>query len=146
MDKVNEARLAELREIERKNGGVLQPEAVVDFARNPKTALHAAFEWDNSEAARKYRLEQARQLIRVTVEIEPHTGQEMRAYVAIREDRYEEGGYRHLPTMMRKESGRQSVLATALWELEAFEKKYKELKELSGIFSEIKKLKERKAA
>jgi hypothetical protein len=49
------ARLAELRQIEQKAGGVLQPESVVDFARNPKTALHGAFTWDDTEAARKYR-------------------------------------------------------------------------------------------
>jgi hypothetical protein len=35
----------------------------VKEARSPTSELHALFEWDDSAAARKYRLDQARQLI-----------------------------------------------------------------------------------
>ena len=59
------------REIERAihsltlgNGGALTPAAVVDAARDPTSPLHASFEWDNTEAAHQYRLDQARTLIR----------------------------------------------------------------------------------
>ena len=47
--------------------GHLTPEAVVEKARNPNTALHAMFEWDDGEAAEQYRLLQARGLIRRVV-------------------------------------------------------------------------------
>jgi len=45
-------------------GGVLYPADVVEAARNPNSAMHSQFEWDDSEAAEAYRLQQARALIR----------------------------------------------------------------------------------
>lgn len=44
--------------------GRLDPERVVEAARNPKSALHACFEWDDSAAAHAWRIAQARALIR----------------------------------------------------------------------------------
>lgn len=44
--------------------GRLTPAAVVEDAASEESPLHEYFEWDNSEAARKYRLSQARRLIR----------------------------------------------------------------------------------
>lgn len=43
--------------------GTLTPEEVVRLARSPDSVLHDAFEWDDSVAAHKYRLDQARDLI-----------------------------------------------------------------------------------
>lgn len=58
-------RLAEL------GGGVLTPDAVVNDAKSAKSPLHRYFEWDDKKAADRYRLEQARELIRsVKVHIE----------------------------------------------------------------------------
>lgn len=45
--------------------GRITPEAVVEDARDPESPLHDEFEWDDSVAAEKYRLEQARRLLRV---------------------------------------------------------------------------------
>lgn len=47
---------------------VLLPEDVVEAARNPNSTMHSFFEWDDTEAARSFRLVQARWLIR-SVEI-----------------------------------------------------------------------------
>jgi len=53
--------------------GRLTPDAVVKAAQSPKSPLHRFFEWDNTEAARKYRIEQARELIReVRIEMTVH--------------------------------------------------------------------------
>lgn len=61
------ARLAKIAE---ENGGNLTPDAVLEDARSKKSPLHDQFEWDDSEAAHKYRIEQARVLIRsVRVEV-----------------------------------------------------------------------------
>ena len=139
--KIMQQRVKELRKIERANGGVLQPEKVVEHAANPDSALHSAFEWDDSEAAQKYRLEQARQLIRVCVEYVPHVKGEMKSFVSIRSERYEDGGYRHAPTLMMSQDGRDSLLETALWELETFQRKYSELTELAEVFAAIKAVK-----
>ena len=135
---LNNARIAEIRQIERANNGVVKPEQVVEAARSPNSALHDAFCWDDDEAARLYRIEQARGLLRVLVEIEPRTSEEMRAFVAVKSERYEGGGYRHMPTVMRSAAGRDAVLETALWELQAVEAKYKRLTELAGVFAAIR--------
>lgn len=49
--------------------GELIPDRVVEAARDPASALHAYFTWDNDEAAKRWRAEQARALIR-SVKIE----------------------------------------------------------------------------
>jgi len=41
----------------------LKPQQVVDEARDPSSPLHPHFEWDDTIAAEKHRLDQARQLI-----------------------------------------------------------------------------------
>jgi hypothetical protein len=46
------------------NDGRLNPEDVVDAARNPNSSLHSYFTWDDTEAAASYRLQEARALIR----------------------------------------------------------------------------------
>jgi hypothetical protein len=52
----------------RSEHGRLTPEAVVQAASADDHPLHDRFEWDDTTAARKYRLAQARQLIRVVRE------------------------------------------------------------------------------
>lgn len=49
----------------REQYGSLTAENVVDAARHVNSPLHTHFEWDDGEAAHRYRLQQARQLIRV---------------------------------------------------------------------------------
>ena len=134
-------RLAELKRIQSAHNGMLHPSDVVEYASNPKTALYSAFEWSDTVAARKYRLEQARNLIRVTVEIVSRkTGDiSVSAFVALREDRKGDGGYRYAPALIKSKSGRAAMLDTALWELRMFQQKYAELKELCGVFEAIRK-------
>lgn len=52
----------ELERIYRRDGEV-SPESILESARSPKSPLHQYFEWDDSLAAERYRLEQARQMI-----------------------------------------------------------------------------------
>jgi ribosome-associated translation inhibitor RaiA len=56
--------------------GCITPENVIDVARDPRSALHSEFEWDDAKAGHAHRLDQARVLIRsvkVVVTIERHT-------------------------------------------------------------------------
>lgn len=50
--------------------GVLEPQIVVETARSANHPLHDSFEWDDTVAGHKFRVEQARALIRVHVTIE----------------------------------------------------------------------------
>jgi hypothetical protein len=45
--------------------GSLTPEIVVEEAADPSHPLHTRFEWNDTEAARKYRISQAASLLRV---------------------------------------------------------------------------------
>ena len=54
----------ELERIRQEHGGRLRPEHVIEEAQDENHPLHPCFEWDDSEAARLYRLEQASYLIR----------------------------------------------------------------------------------
>ena len=56
--------LEALKEIAKRDGGLLRPRAVVDAARDVESPLHRCFEWDDKVAGEKYRLEQAQRLIR----------------------------------------------------------------------------------
>src|SRR4051812_35266483 len=49
----------------REKRGTLTPEVVVEEAADPSHPLHHRFEWNDDEAARKYRLLQAASLLRV---------------------------------------------------------------------------------
>lgn len=52
-----------LAEIAGRNGGSLTPDLVVKDAEDSSSPLHDLFEWDDSIAGHKYRIEQARQVI-----------------------------------------------------------------------------------
>lgn len=49
-------------------GGIISPRDVVDAAKNEASPLHPFFEWDDSVAAEKYRLGEARNLLRIRIE------------------------------------------------------------------------------
>jgi len=60
---LTEDALKELKAIESR-AGKLTPEQVVTVAADEASALHGCFTWDDSEAAAKWRLDEARAIIR----------------------------------------------------------------------------------
>ncbi len=52
-----------------KSREVLNPENVVKRAKDKKSILNKYFEWDNTEAAEKWRLQQARDIVNHVVEV-----------------------------------------------------------------------------
>lgn len=65
---------AELERLALEHDGKLTPDVVVAEANDPDSPLHRHFTWDDSEAAAKQRLHEARQLIRsVRVEVKTET-------------------------------------------------------------------------
>lgn len=71
MSNITQSQLAELELIREESGGVLPPDKVLEFARSSNTALYSAFVWDDTEAGEKWRLHQAKQLIRAAVTMLP---------------------------------------------------------------------------
>jgi len=126
-----------------KNGN-LHPIDIVNFAKDPATALHNCFDWDDTEAAQKYRLEQARSVIRVYVKVHKSTHITTRAFVSLSTDRKNGGGYTAMARVLSEEDKHQQMLADALAELAAVRKKYMQLKELVDVFKEIDRVVARK--
>jgi hypothetical protein len=135
----NEDYLRELEEIAAANGGLVRPEAVVEYARNPETALHSWFEWDDSKAAEKYRLHQARMRLRLVLTMHPKAEIKFRAVVSLKEDRYSGQGYRLTLDVMSESERREQLLLEALAEFRALEEKYRQYQELAEIFAAIER-------
>lgn len=135
--------VSELQRIQDENGGLLRPVDVVEAARPESSPLHGQFEWDDSEAGEQYRIWQARQLIRVTVELieSDDDGRFTRAFVSLTTDRNSAGGYRAMTSVMRNTTRREQLLQDAMNEMERFQKRYAILKELAGVFAAMRKVK-----
>lgn len=117
----------------------VKPEEIVDKARDESTELHKCFEWDDTKAAEKYRVYQARKIVchLIVKEVDDEQQkQEVRFFY--KTDSQE--GYKPVSYIMRNEDEYQKLLDRALSELKAFQKKYSTLKELDGLFDAINAL------
>ena len=126
----------ELTHLHETHGGKVSPRDVIEFARDPETALHSRFDWDDTTAAEKWRVAQARRVLRVyvTVTIPDRSDPvRVRAFVALPSDRGEEGGYRPIVSVLNDDDQRAELLAMAKSELEAFRRKYATLDELASV-------------
>ena len=136
--------LEALKEIARRDGGLLRPASVVDAARDEKSPLHGAFEWDDTEAAQKYRLLQAQSLIRsFKVEIE-RNGQTLTVpvFVGISTDRTgdkADNPYRMLEQVVEKPDLMAVAVRDAIDQLEALRKRYAHLQELADVWAAVDK-------
>ena len=126
-----------LRQIAEQHDGVVKPEDVVAAAEPKDSPLHNSFCWDDNEAARLYRLHQARNILRVCATYIDNGSERVatRAFVSLTPDREDEGGgYRTMESILQVTAQRNQMLADALSELQAFERKYGALKELAAVF------------
>lgn len=124
--------------------GPLTAEAVLQDAENERSPLHAAFQWDDTEAAQQWRLEQARSLIRSVVVIrhELPDNPAVRAFVNIgpvsdAENDADGGDYIDLDSAMRHPELREQVVGRALAEANSWSERYRHLSELGQIHAAI---------
>lgn len=143
--------LEALKEIAKRDGGLLRPAAVVDAARDEESPLHGAFEWDDGEAAQKYRLLQAQSLIRsfkVAIERNGQT-HTVPVFVGVSTDRTGEKSdnpYRLLEQIAKKPDLMAVAVQDALDQLEAVRNRYAHLQELADVWAAVDKhTKKRKA-
>ena len=112
-------------------GHSFTPEDVVSLAKDPKSPLHPCFEWDDTIAAKKWRIHQARNLI-LSIEIEDG----IRAYESV----VIEGQRSYVPTLdvLKSESLVSQVLEAALAELNYWKDKNQRYKTyFGGVFDSI---------
>ena len=124
------------------NGDFLSPETVVEKAKPKASPIHDFFEWDNSVAAEKYRVWQARYLlgrIEVIVQSDGEDDQ-VRAFhnISVQTDGDEhERGYVTLRDVQANADYLEIVLENALDEIKAWQKRYGQYKRLK-VFTPLK--------
>lgn len=111
---------------------------ILDKARDEKTELHKCFDWNDAEAAEKWRLQQARHIVCNLVIKEKPDAPKPEVRVFFKTDN--ESGYKPTVLIMQDKDEYQKLLARALAELNSFRAKYKSLTELDGVFDAIDQL------
>lgn len=130
-----ESTIAVLMNIYR-DSGKLTAEQIVREAEAKDSPLHDKFEWDDSEAAKQYRLEQARLLVRSVVIYHPDSGVQRRIFVNVVSE--QQSQYVPLEVAMKNSTLRDQVLQDAKRDAEGFIEKYEDLKEFSVSINYLK--------
>ena len=116
------------------------PQELVNYARNnPSSELHKCFEWNDAVAAEKYRISQARDVIRflrINVPTEEGNSEKtnIRLFVSTNNN---DNNYKATEIVFQNKSEYDKLLAEAMSELQAFKNKYKGIKELGKILTLI---------
>ena len=93
--------------------GRLNPEDVVEAAKNPNSSLHSYFTWDDTDAAASYRLQEARALIkRVKVNVVRTDETVVRVPSFIRSS--EGSGYQNIAVMIANKPDHVGTVLIAL--------------------------------
>ena len=115
---------------------IVTPENVLEVAKDTSTELHKCFTWTDSEAARKWRLKEARQLIQLfVVKTEKQEVLKPRIFqVSSERNIYQEATF-----FIQNKDEYAALIARAKAELIAIENRYKEITEMEEIFDAIDK-------
>lgn len=117
-------------------GDSATPKEIVDRARDEASELHKCFEWDDTVAAEKWRIQQARQVTYFLVikeEEKPKDRPEIRFFVMPKNGE----GYKKTEYIVKIDLEYENLLKKAWAELRAFKQRYSILKELQEIFDLI---------
>ena len=132
-------RLAALRGRSREG---LHPESVVAAARKDKV-LRPYFTWDDTDAANRWRVDQARNLIRSIVVVQEVPGNTepvtVRAFYAVDAPTAPgaDSGQVYVPLSEAMTDYRDEVLSRALDEAKAWRRRYRDLAALAPVFDAI---------
>jgi len=132
------------RELDRieKETGALMPAEIVRRAKSPRHPLHRHFDWNNTVAARKWRLVQAANLI-LSVRLIDDSGVSHRQYVNIG---YGEG-FASMAKVIANPGLAAEIVASAKAEIDEWVRRYQDLAESLGLLRNAEKsLRKRKSA
>lgn len=124
-------------------GGALTAEVVLEDAAKKGSFLHDLFEWNDSAAAHRYRMDQARHLIR-SVEVVycdvPEQRGPIRAFVTIEKcEGVAPSEYLKLCDILSNPEHKAALLAQAKREAKQWAAKYRQFTELAAIIAVIDK-------
>lgn len=117
--------------------GKVTPQEVLEKAKDENSELHKCFEWNDTVAAEKYRLQQARAII-INLVYTPITKEE--ATVRCFHITTERCTYQPTKQFLVQEDEYQSLLKRAKSELEAFKRRYHTLSELEQVFEAMESI------
>ena len=126
----------EIKEI----GDEVNPKQVLDKAKDEQSELHKCFEWDDSIAAERFRLDQARSVINhlIVVTRDPDEDKEpVQFRVLMKNENERDTNYKQTIIMVKDEDEYKKLLEQAYAELRSFKKKYSCLVELANILALI---------
>lgn len=131
----------EMNSIGKANGNnEFKPQELIDYARNnPNSELHKCFEWNDTIAAEKYRISQARDVIRylrITVPTEEGNLEKTKIRMFVSTNNYD-NNYKATEIVFQNKTEYSKLLAEAMSELQAFKQKYQGIKELGKILALI---------
>lgn len=138
----------EIRQVYESTAGHAMPAAVLTVAKDPSSALHRYFEWDDSAAAEAHRLSQAENLVRrVRVKVIPADEQakpiNVRAYVSRRELPAKEesdvqpGGYLAIEDIASETDRQAALMQSIRRDVLRLQSKYVSVDEFARIVNEV---------
>lgn len=116
--------------------GSLTPHSVLEEAIPEESPLHHYFEWDDTEAAHRHRLDQARSLIqryRFAVEVEPERFVQIRSFTNVPT---REGQYLPTDAALGAPATRDLVFRQAMRDVAALRAKYQALVDFDHVLQE----------
>lgn len=152
-----EVAAVELRKVYEQHRAVT-PAAVVEAASNEESPLHPAFEWDDTEAAKAYREQQAGHMIRSLVVTYRKSDGELtppiRAFVKLvssaddpalgieTEEAVQPKVYLPIRQVMDEADHRRRYVRQAMQELSTWRRRYRDISEFAALFEMIDRMEE----
>ena len=117
-------------------GEDVSPAQIVEYAKNPDTELNKCFTWNDAEAASKYRIYEARQVV-CNLIIRKEKGEKQEPTPIRLFHKIENGHYKPLTLIVQNEDEYQSLLRQCRDALQSLKRKYSSLSEYQEIWDLI---------
>lgn len=128
-----------IEKLSKQTGGEVSPAMVVEEAKKKNSPLHNCFEWNNTKAAEKWRIHQARLLLgSIVINFEYSEAQTIRAFLNIQTP--EKQTYSHIDSIINDEAKMQFVIDQLKRKLALISeqlKTYENLKEHSKVIEQL---------
>jgi len=120
---------AVIRKIIEDSEGLIAPEQLVEMSRPESHPLHPYFTWDDNEAARLHRINEARAILRIAVEYTQVNNRREAVRVAVHLSS-DDTGYRLLSEVLSDAEMRAQLIADAGRDIEVFKRRYQTIVEI----------------
>ena len=121
----------EINALMKSNKGIISPNQLVNSAKKKKSPIHDCFTWDDTKAAKKYRIEEAKYLLRtVIVEyIQENKTYTTRAFVSTNDKEYQK-----IESVLADDELVEHLLEQAKKDFLAYKSKYQHLEKLQILW------------